>query len=52
MKCPYRMDEVHTCHDGKTWIYREFADCYGKICPYWHKLDTDTGVCLKVEKEC
>lgn len=35
MKCPYRMDEVHTCHDGKVWIYRKFADCYGEMCPYF-----------------
>lgn len=35
MKCPYRMNEMHTCHDGKTWIYREFADCYGGVCPYF-----------------
>lgn len=35
MKCPYRMNEMHTCHDGKTWIYREFAECYGKPCPYF-----------------
>lgn len=30
MKCPYRMNELHTCHDGKTYIYNEFAECYGK----------------------
>lgn len=34
MKCPYRMNELHTCHDGKTYIYNEFAECYGKLCPY------------------
>lgn len=52
MKCPYRMNEVHSCNKGKTYIYKEFAECYGNVCPYWHELDTDIGVCCKVEKEC
>ena len=49
MKCPYRIDEVHTCHDGKTWIYREFADCYGELCPYFDK--SHMSRCRKVTKE-
>ena len=49
MKCPYRMDEVHTFHDGKTWIYREFADCYGDMCPYFNAYPV--GYCGKVANE-
>lgn len=56
MKCPYRMNEVHTCHDGKTWVYKEFADCYKEGCPYWGAVGdpihgTISG-CRKVEKDC
>ena len=49
MKCPYRIDEVHTCHDGKTWIYKEFADCYGELCPYFDKYHMSG--CRKVTNE-
>lgn len=49
MKCPYRMNEVHTCHDGKRWIYREFADCYEKLCPYFNAYPV--GYCGKVANE-
>lgn len=49
MKCPYRMNEMHTCHDGKTWIYREFADCYGGMCPYFDAYPV--GSCRKVANE-
>ena len=49
MKCPYRMDEVHTCNDGKTWIYKEFSDCYGELCPYFDKSHMSS--CRKVTKE-
>lgn len=33
MKCPYRLNEIHTYNDGKTYIQIEFADCYKEICP-------------------
>ena len=39
MKCPYRMDEVHICQDGKTYIYKEFAECYKQDCPYWGEIE-------------
>lgn len=49
MKCPYRMNEVHTCCNGKTWVYSEFADCYGGICPYF---DASRNIkCQKVINE-
>lgn len=35
MKCPYRINEVHSCHNGRTYIYKEFAECYEKTCPYF-----------------
>ena len=50
MKCPYRMNELHTCHDGKTYIYNEFAECYGKLCPYFDN-DNKVGWCRKITKE-
>lgn len=49
MKCPYRMNEVHTCHNGKTWVYREFAECYCKLCPYFDAYSM--GSCRKVANE-
>ena len=49
MKCPYRMDEVHICQDGKTYIYKEFAECYGKLCPYFDAYPI--GRCRKVANE-
>ena len=54
MKCPYRMNELHTCHDGKTYIYKEFAECYKEGCPYFgvvregkccRKVGHEIGVC-------
>ena len=56
MICPFRINKIHTCHDGKTWIYEEFGECYKEGCPYWGKLeypqcDTEYG-CRKAEKEC
>ena len=50
MKCPYRMNEMHTCHDGKTYIYSEFAECYGKLCPYLG-VDEKGGWCRKIVGE-
>lgn len=50
MKCPYRMNELHTCHDGKTYIYNEFAECYGKLCPYFD-IENKIGWCRKITKE-
>lgn len=44
------MNELHTCHDGKTYIYNEFAECYGKLCPYFG-ADKKGGWCQKVTKE-
>ena len=49
MKCPYRMNEMHTCHDGKTYIYKEFAECYGNVCPYFD--DFCMKGCRKVNNE-
>ena len=49
MKCPYRVDEVQICQDGKTWIYKEFADCYGELCPYFDKHHMSN--CRKVTNE-
>ena len=50
MKCPYRINEVHICcDDGKTWIYKEFADCYWELCPYFDKYHMSS--CRKVTKE-
>ena len=54
MKCPYRMNEIHTYNDGKTYIHMEFADCYKEICPcyeteskgaFCRKLVHDNGYC-------
>lgn len=50
MKCPYRMNELHTCHDGKTYIYSDFAECYGKLCPYFG-ADEKGGWCRKIVGE-
>lgn len=57
MKCPYRINELHTCHDGKTYAYKEFAECYQEACPYWgyveYTPDGETaGGCRKAEMEC
>lgn len=52
MKCPYRMNEVHTCCNEKTYIYKEFAECYKEACPYWGELEPSVCGCLKAEKEC
>ena len=57
MKCPYRMDEVHDCHDAtKTWVYIEFGDCYKEDCPYWGTIEYSpygaVDGCRKAEKEC
>lgn len=49
MKCPYRVNEIHTCHNGKTRIYREFSDCYGEMCPYFDAYPM--GSCRKVANE-
>lgn len=49
MKRPYRINEVHTCRDGKTRIYREFADCYRENCPYFYGYPMDS--CGKVANE-
>ena len=50
MKCPYRMNEIHTCHNGKTFIYMEYAECYGKVCPYFG-TGNNGGWCWKVMHE-
>lgn len=56
MICPYRMDEVHTCHNGKSYVYMNFAECYKQECPFWGSLlyDPDANFmgCRKAEKEC
>ena len=57
MKCPYRVDEVKNYfHDGKTWTYEEFADCYKDNCPFWgvikHPIEGIVYGCRKVEKDC
>ena len=49
MKRPYRVDEVQICQDGKTYIYKEFAECYGKLCPYFD--DYHMSNCRKVTNE-
>lgn len=30
MKCPYRVNEESVCKNGRTYNYKEFAECYGK----------------------
>lgn len=35
MKCPYRVNEESLCKNGKTYNHKEFAECYGKQCPYF-----------------
>nr|DAE05061.1 MAG TPA: hypothetical protein [Podoviridae sp. ctfAL26] len=50
MKCPHRMNEVHTCCNGKTYIYKEFAECYYSLCPYYRN-DNHSVWCRKVECE-
>lgn len=55
MKCPYRVNEVHLCN-AETYIYKEFGECYGMLCPYWGIIsyspcDEHYG-CRKAETEC
>ena len=49
MKCPYRVGEVRLFNDGKTCIYQEFAECYGKQCPYFDEYHKSN--CRKVTAE-
>ena len=49
MKCPYRVEEVRLSNDGKTCIYQEFAECYGKQCPYFDEYHKSN--CRKVTAE-
>lgn len=49
MRCPYRMNEVYSYHDEKTWVSREFAYCYREMCPYFD--DYPIGICRKVANE-
>ena len=51
MKCPYRVNEVHLCN-AETYIYKEFGECYGMLCPYWGELEPSVDGCRKAEKEC
>ena len=50
MKCPYRLNELHTCHDGKTYIYKEFAECYKVSCPYY-QVESKGAFCRKIVNE-
>lgn len=49
MKCPYRVNEESLCKNGKTYNYKEFAECYGKQCPYFDEYHRSK--CRKVTKE-
>ena len=49
MKCPYRVGVVRLFNDGKTCIYQEFAECYGKQCPYFDEYHKSN--CRKVTAE-
>ena len=49
MKCPYRVGEVHLFNDGKTYKLKEFAECYGKQCPYFDEYHMSN--CRKVTNE-
>lgn len=44
------MNEVHSCNKGKTYIYKEFAECYGKVCSYFG-TDEKGGWCWKIADE-
>lgn len=54
MKCPYRTVTIHqpervsnyTRYYAKDIV--EYADCYGKNCPFY---DPDEDQCVRVEKE-
>lgn len=50
MKCPYRVNEESVCKNGRTYNYKEFAECYGKQCPYFD-IDNKVGWCRKITKE-
>lgn len=50
MKCPYRMNEIHTYIDGKTYIQMEFADCYKEICPCY-ETESKGAFCCKLVHE-
>ncbi len=50
MKCPYRLNELHTCHDGKAYIYKEFAECYKESCPYY-QVESKGAFCRKIVNE-
>lgn len=50
MMCPYRMNELHTCHDGKTYIYKEFAECYKESCPCY-EVESKGAFCRKLLHE-
>lgn len=50
MRCPYRMNETHSCQDGETHIYKDFAECYGRFCFYFG-FNENGGWCRKIEKE-
>ena len=49
MKCPYRVNEESVCKNGRTYNYNEFAECYGKQCPYFDIYTMDS--CRKVANE-
>lgn len=49
MKCPYRVNEESVCKNGRTYNYKEFAECYGKQCPYFDSYPM--GSCRKVANE-
>lgn len=49
MKCPYRVNEKSICKNGATYNYKEFAECYGKLCPYFDAYHMSE--CSKVTNE-
>ena len=49
MKCPYRVVEVRLFNDGKAYNLKEFAECYGKQCPYFDEYHKSN--CRKVTAE-
>lgn len=51
MKCPFRINEVHDVSASDvTKVKMDFAECYGKLCPYYG-VDKKGGWCQKVTKE-
>lgn len=44
MKCPFRKTIKHRPENGGHTEYEEYSDCYGRECPYYNHIVTNTGI--------